>query len=60
MNTKGGFVQLLIILVLIVIILSLLGVSISSVINNKTLQENFAFLWNTVMRLWQMYVARWF
>ena len=52
-----GFVQLIIIIVLSVVILSLLGVSISSFINNTTLRENFALLWHGVVWIWQNYIA---
>ncbi|MEK7576573.1 MAG: hypothetical protein AAB482_02650 [Patescibacteria group bacterium] len=52
----GGFIQLIIIIVMAVIILSLLGVSISSLINNKTLKENFALMWKGIMWLWTHYL----
>lgn len=60
MSTKygknGGFIQLIIIIVLSVIILSLLGVSISSLINNKTLRENFSLLLQGIRWLWDHYL----
>ncbi len=54
---QKGIVQLLVIIVLFVIILSLLGVSISSLINDKTLRENFALLWKGVTWIWDQYLA---
>lgn len=56
-RATGGFVQLIIILVLSVIILSLLGVSISSLLNNKTLKENFIYLWDGLVWLWNSYLV---
>ena len=53
---NGGFVQLIIIIILSVVILSLLGVSISSLINNKTLRENFELLVKGVRWLWDNYL----
>ena len=41
---QKGFLQLIVILVLLVVILSLLGVSLSTLFENKTLQENFSFV----------------
>jgi len=52
-----GFIQLIIIIVLSVVILSLLGVSISSFINNTTLRENFSLVWHGVIWVWQNYIA---
>lgn len=51
-----GFIQLIIIIVLSVTILSLLGISISSFINNTTLRDNFALLWHGVTWIWQQYI----
>ena len=52
-----GFVQLIIIIVLSIVILSLLGVSISSFINNTTLRENFSLFWHGIVWVWQNYIA---
>jgi hypothetical protein len=52
---QKGFIQLIIIIIMAVIILSLLGISISSLINNKTLKENFGFLIKGVVWLWNNY-----
>jgi amino acid transporter len=54
---QSGFIQLIIIIVLLVIILSLLGVSLSSLVNDKTIRENFTFLWDTLTWLWKNYIA---
>ena len=53
---RGGFIQLIIIVILSVVVLSLLGVSISSLINNKTLRENFALLIKGSRWLWDNYL----
>lgn len=49
-------IRLVIIFVLIIIILSLLGVSLDALINNKTLHENFTYVWRGVVWLWQNYL----
>ncbi len=56
MNTRGGFISILIIIVLTVVILSLLGVSLGSLLNNKTLQENFNYLWQGLVWIWTHYI----
>jgi len=56
-NPNQGIVQFLIIVLLSVIVLSLLGVSLSSLFNDKTLRENFVFLWHWVVYVWDTYIA---
>lgn len=54
---KQGFIQLIIIIALLVIILSLLGVSLSSLFSNPVLQQNFGFLWNWIGKIWDNYLS---
>ncbi len=56
-QNKGGFIQIIIILVLVVIILSLLGVSLRALFNNPSLQDNFSFVGNWLSALWNNYLA---
>ena len=55
MNNKG-FIQIVIILVLFLIILSLLGVSLSSLFANPILAENFGFVKTWGLWLWNNYL----
>lgn len=55
MSQNQGFIQLIIILVLSIVILSLLGVSVSSFLNDQTLRENFSFVRDLTKRLWNDY-----
>lgn len=50
-------IKILFWLIIIVLILSLLGVNIASLFNNRTIIENFSFLWHWTMRIWQSYLA---
>ncbi|KKU53149.1 MAG: hypothetical protein A3F26_02400 [Candidatus Ryanbacteria bacterium RIFCSPHIGHO2_12_FULL_47_12b] len=59
-SKSSGFIQLIVIIILFVVILSLLGVSISSLINDKTLQENFLFLWSGIVWFWNTYAHTFF
>ncbi len=56
-RVSKGIIQLGIIIILSVVILSLLGVSLSSLINNKTLAENFIFLWEGAKWVWAHYAS---
>ncbi|OGZ46879.1 MAG: hypothetical protein A3J54_00265 [Candidatus Ryanbacteria bacterium RIFCSPHIGHO2_02_FULL_45_13b] len=51
-----GIIQLVIIVILSVIILSLLGVSLRTLLTDQTLKENFIFLWNFLKHAWGIYV----
>lgn len=52
-----GFIQIIIIMLLLVIILSLLGVSLSSLFSNPILHENFGFLGDWISTIWTKYLA---
>ena len=50
-----GFIQIIIIAVLLVIILSLLGISLNSLFSNPVLKNNFGFLGQWIAILWNNY-----
>lgn len=58
MSTNRGFIQLIIILLLSVLVLSLLGVSLQGLFNDKTIRENFVFVWDFLKYAWGTYI--WF
>lgn len=53
---KKGFIQIVIILVLLVVILSLLGVSLSALFSNPFIKENFSFIKDWCLWLWNNYL----
>lgn len=57
MPKKSGFIQLILILILFIVILSLLGISISSVFENKLVRDNFSFVWDWLDFIWQRWLA---
>ena len=52
---NNGFIQIVIILALLVIILSLLGVSLSALFSNPILKDNFSFIGDWWSWLWNSY-----
>lgn len=54
---KQGFIQIIIIAVLLVIILSLLGVSLNSLFSNLVLRDNFGFLGTWLANIWNNYFS---
>ncbi|MDP3785016.1 MAG: hypothetical protein Q8R12_02980 [bacterium] len=55
---ERGFIQLIVILALVLVILSLLGISLSALFQNKALKDNFSFTFSGVEYLWTNYLAR--
>ena len=53
---KQGFIQFLVIIALLIVIMSLLGVNIASLLNNKTLRDNFSFIGGWIQYIWLQYL----
>jgi hypothetical protein len=56
MQQQGGFIQLIIIIALLLIILSLLGVSLRSVFSDSLLQDNFGVVGKWISDVWVNYL----
>jgi uncharacterized membrane protein len=52
-----GFIQTIVIIILVIVILSLLGVSLSGLFENKTLKDNFSYVWQGVKFVGERYLA---
>ncbi len=53
---NNGFIQFIIILVLLLVIVSLMGVRLLDVVNNKIVKDNFSFAWNFSNWMWDNYL----
>ncbi|MDP2676614.1 MAG: hypothetical protein Q8O83_02940 [bacterium] len=53
---EKGIIQIVIIFILFIIVLSLLGVSLSSLTQNETLRNNFSFVWHWSSIVWNNYL----
>lgn len=53
---QTGFIQLVVILILMLVIASLLGADFSSLYKNKTLRTNFFYVWRGIEKIWDQYV----
>lgn len=53
---KNGFIQLIVILILMLVIASLLGADLSSLYKNKTLRTNFLIARQGIEKIWDQYV----
>jgi len=55
MKNNKGFIQLIVIIALVLIVISLLGVSLGDLFDNETLQKNFSFAWQWAKYIWDNY-----
>lgn len=54
--SKQGFIQIIVILILMLVIASLLGADLSSLYKNKTLRTNFSYVWQWIGKAWDQYI----
>jgi len=52
-----GFIQFIIIIVLALVVISLLGVSLGELFQNKLLKDNFSILFRALQYLWDNYLS---
>lgn len=52
MNNRG-FIEIILAVVILVIILSLFGISLAKIFNNQLLKDNFGLIWEWIKFGWQ-------
>ncbi len=58
MPNQAGLIKFIILLIIAISILSALGVSIRSIVQGETLQDNFKYVWAKIDYTWDKYLAR--
>ena len=56
MSKERGFINLIIIFVLVLIIISLLGISLGDIPEKNTLKENFSYLDDGIKYIWANFI----
>ncbi len=56
MKNQKGFVQLLILLLVVLIALSYFGIDLEQVFAKPLIRKNVVFTWNTAQRVWNDYI----
>ncbi|HUD04250.1 MAG TPA: hypothetical protein VMR73_02040 [Candidatus Paceibacterota bacterium] len=56
-NPNRGLIRTIIIIIIAILILSYFGISIQSVINSPTTQNNFSYVWGGVVYVWNTYLS---
>lgn len=55
---QQGFIKLLIIFIFLIVLISILEVNLKELFQNRTLGENFAFVFGGMRSLWENYLLR--
>lgn len=57
MNNQGGFIKIIILIVVIILILGYFDISVRSIVEKESVRNNFAYVWNFVKGVWSKYLA---
>lgn len=55
-KNEGGFIKMVIIIVIAIIILSYYGVDIKTLITSDQVQSNLSYVWGIVVKIWDLFV----
>lgn len=58
MPNQAGLIKFIILLIIAISILSALGISVRSIVQGKTMQDNFRYVWEKIGYTWDKYLAR--
>lgn len=51
-NPKGGFVRLIILIIILILVLSFFGINLKSVVESPQSKENFSYVWGSIKHIW--------
>lgn len=57
-NTERGFIKAVIMIVVILLIISYFGINLRSTVNSPTTQENFSYVINGTIHVWDSYLKK--
>lgn len=56
-NKQGGFIRGIILIIILIGVLSYFHVSIRTIVESDAFKENFGYVWNWVVFVWNTYLA---
>lgn len=56
LNDGRGFIWIIIIIVIALLVLSYYGFSLRNLANSPTTQDNFSYIWNNIVYIWNTYL----
>ena len=57
MAHQGGFIKLIILIVVLLVVLGYFGINIRSIVENDTAKSNVSYVWNWTKAMWGTYLA---
>ncbi len=57
MQTQRGFLQLVVIIVIVLIVVGYFGLNIREILSSPTVQDNLSYGWALAKNIWQNYLA---
>ena len=55
-NRQGGLIKAILIIIVVLLILAYFGLNLRSIVSSPTFQDNWNFLWNGIVNIWNMYL----
>lgn len=56
-DQHGGFIKLIILLVIVLIVLGYFGFNIQQIINSPTVSGNLSYVWNLALNFWNNFLV---
>ena len=57
MNSQGGFVKTLILIIVIILILGYFDISVRSIVEKESIRNNFSYVWGHLTDFWNKHLA---
>ena len=56
-NKSGGFIKMILLIVVVLIILGYFGFNVEDIVKSPTVQKNLHYVWNFVSNFWDKYLV---
>ncbi|MEK7134631.1 MAG: hypothetical protein AAB805_01760 [Patescibacteria group bacterium] len=57
MNTNKGFIQIVVLIVIILVALGYFGLNVRDIISSPVVSDNLSYVWGGVVHVWQNYLT---
>lgn len=56
-NKKGGFIKLILLIVIALVVLGFFGYNLKDIIDSPTVKENLVYVWGLAVKFWNAFLA---
>ena len=56
-GNRGGFIKLILLIVIVLVVLGFFGYNLRDIINSPTVHDNLVYVWDLVVRFWNTFLA---